>query len=169
MILLIIVMIVQIIIVMHLINNKKEIKEELILIEQEKEQNKEETANSIEKVRERNKFYTVSACVDKYLSYLYEKDTEVLYNYLDIEYIEKNEITKNNILQKLDQIDTYKTFTAKEMYKQEITDKITKYYAYGVIKEEVPNGEPEEEDFYITIKIDSENETFSVLPNTYIN
>lgn len=166
MVLLIIVIVVQIIIVLNLMNNKNKKNN---LIEKGTEQSIEQTVNSIEKVRERNKFYTVSACVNKYLSYLYEKNTEILYNYLDKQYIEKNEITKSNILQKIDTIDTYKAFTAKEMYQQKITDEIIQYYAYGVIKEDLPNGEPEEEKFYISIKIDSKNETFSVLPNTYIN
>ena len=138
---------------MHLINNKGTKYNNIFV--GGNEQNTEILENPIEKVRERNKFYTVSACVNKYLSYLYKKDTEILYNYLDLEYIEQNGITQSNILQKITQVDTYKIFNAKEMYKQKITDDVTKYYAYGVIKEDVEEGQGAEEEFYITIKIDS--------------
>ena len=166
MVVFLIIIIVELAIGVHLLNNTQETTENVLQGENKGYMNAE---NPIEKVRERNNFYTVSACVDKYLSYLYDEDIEVLYNYLDSEYIKEKGITKNNILEKIGKTDTYKIFTAKEMYKQKITEDITKYYAYGVIKEEIANGEPLEEEFYIAIKIDSKNETFSVLPNTYID
>ena len=166
MIIFLIIIIVELGVGVYLLNNEQEVIENILQEENEKT-NKEE--NPIQKVKERNNFYTVSACVDKYLSYLYGKDIDVLYNYLDIEYIEKEGITKNNILEKIGKIETYKIFTAKEMYEQKITDSITKYYAYGAIKDEMEDGEALEEDFYITIKIDSQNGSFSVFPNTYID
>lgn len=152
---------------MDIIKNKKQITEDILI--EENNSNITETTNPIEKVRERNNFYTVTACVNKYLSYLYEKNIDVLYNYLDPIYIEQNNITKNNILQKTGQLDVYKMFTAKEMHKQKLSDNITKYYAYGIVKEVLEDGDAEEEEFYITIKVDNKNETFSVFPNTYIN
>lgn len=111
----------------------------------------------------------MNSLVDKYLYYLYEGNTEILYSYLDKEYIEKNNITKDFVLQKLGKLDVYKTFAAKEMYEQKITDNITQYFAYGVIREELEDGELQEEEFYISIKIDSVSNIFSVLPNTYID
>lgn len=165
MIVFLIIIIVEMAVGLHLLNDKQETNENIL----QEEQQDSKAENSIEKVRERNNFYTVSACIDKYLSYLYDKDIDTLYSYLDKEYIEQNGITKNNILEKIGKIDTYKIFSAKEMYEQKITDGITKYYAYGVIKEDVADGEALEEEFYIAIKIDSKNSTFSVLPNTYID
>jgi len=165
MVVFLIIIMIELAIGLHFLNNEQETIENILGEEEENV----EVENPIEKVRERNSFYTVTACVDKYLSYLYDEDTEVLYNYLDAEYIKQNNITKNNILEKIGSIDTYKIFIGKEMYEQKITENVRKYYAYGVIKEDVADGEGLEEEFYITIKIDSKNETFSVLPNTYID
>lgn len=148
-----------------MLNNEQETIENIL---QEESEQSNKGKNPIQKVKERNNFYTVSACIDKYLSYLYDGDIDILYNYLDAEYIKQKGITKNSILEKIGKIDTYKIFAAKEMYEQKITENITKYYAYGVIKDEMEDGESQEEDFYITIKIDSQNGSFSVLPNTYI-
>ena len=146
-----------------LINQENEniIEEQNIIINQ--------VEYEIEKVKDRNIFYTVNSAVDKYLYNLYEEKNDILFSYLDKEYIQENNITKNNVLQKIGKLDEYKTFTVKEMYEQKITDNIIQYFAYGVIKGELEEGRPEEEDFYISIKIDNKSNTFSVLPNTYID
>lgn len=166
MVVFLIIIIVELAIGLHLLNNEQEATENIL---QEQNEENMEVEQPIEKVRERNEFYTASACVDKYLSYVYAEDIDILYNYLDNEYIEENGITKNNVLEKIEKIDNYKIFVAKEMYKQKVTENITKYYAYGAIKDELEDGEAVEEEFFITIKIDSKNGAFSVLPNTYID
>ena len=132
---------------------------------------KQNSINSIEKVKERNEFYTVMACVNKYLNYLYAKDINSLYGCLDKSYIEQNNITTNNILQKIKELDNSKIFKPQEMYKQKITENVTQYFAHGIIIDDLIEEQEEvkKEDFYVSIKIDSSLETFSVLPDIYIN
>ena len=124
----------------------------------------------VEKVRERNRFYTTVSCVNRYLNNLYMKDSKTVYEYLDPLYVEQNGITQDNVLQKLKVLDSKVVFTAEKMYEQKITDVITQYYAYGKIKVDATEDTNNVgEDFYISIRIDREEGTFTVLPDTYIN
>ena len=125
---------------------------------------------NIEKVRERNDFYTAVSCVNKYLDYLYDKNEKAIYDCLDQSYIEKKEISLNNVLRMTEKIDSKTSFDAKKMYEQELPNKIIQYYAYGKLKKENSQEDSAEgKDFYISIKIDKAKGTFTLLPDTYIN
>lgn len=113
----------------------------------------------IEKVTSRDDFYIVEKCVQKYMEYLKENDIEKIYGCLDEEYLEKENIDKNNITK---EIKNWKTgnFTAKKMYVYDDTETISEYFVAGLM---------ENKEYYIIVKIDYNNETFSVLPNYYID
>lgn len=128
----------------------------------------EQIVEDIKKVTVRNDFYTVVSCIDKYLNYLATKDVQILYNYLDENYIKENQITTQNILSKIKTLEEHVKFRPEEMYVKKISDNVEQYYVFGHISKEVTEGEPEEIAFYISIKLDKVNNTFSVIPDLYI-
>lgn len=131
--------------------------------------NQEQETQVIARVQSRNDYFTVSNCVDKYITYLSTKQKDILYNYLDEEYKEKNNITEDNIYSHVKTFDDYYKFKAKEMYVRKLNDTISQYYVYGILTLEATEDDNEETPFYISIKLDKTNNTFSVIPDTYID
>lgn len=120
-------------------------------------------------VKNRNDFFTVANCVDKYITYLTTKEKEILYNYLDEEYKKENNITMDNIYSYVKTFDDYYKFKAKEMYVCELSSTVSQYYVYGTLTVEATGDDEQETPFYISVKLDKANSTFSVIPNLYVN
>lgn len=120
-------------------------------------------------VKNRNDFFTVANCVDKYITYLTTKEKEILYNYLDEEYKKEKNITIDNIYSYVKTFDDYYKFKAKEMYVCELSSTVSQYYVYGTLTIESTGDDEQETPFYISVKLDKANNTFSVIPNLYVN
>lgn len=135
--------------------------------EYEPEQTKA-VVKEVERVQNHNDFFTVANCVDKYITYLTTKEKDILYSYLDEEYRQKNGITKENIYSYINTLDDYYKFKAKEMYVCKLQDTILQYYVYGTITVETTVNDNKETPFYVSVKLDKVNDTFSIIPNTYI-
>ncbi len=129
-------------------------------------ENKQSTETII--VQNRNDFFTVANCVSKYITYLTTKEKEILYNYLDEQYKKENNITIDNIYTYIKTFDDYYKFKAKEMYVSKLSDTISQYFVYGTLTKESTGDDDEQTPFYISIKLDKANNTFSVIPNLYI-
>lgn len=125
---------------------------------------KEET--KIEIVTSSSKFYTVNNCVYRYLTYLQANDADNLTILLDGSYKKKNNISADNVLDKLEKLDGVYSFEARKMYQEELNEDITKYYVYGYLKEEVidQSFEVESIDYYIIVTLNAKNQTFSITP-----
>ena len=62
-----------------------------------------EIANTIDFVDNRNEFYAVKSCITKYLLYLSQQDSEIIYSMLDTNYITSYNITKQNAISNMDE------------------------------------------------------------------
>jgi len=113
----------------------------------------------IKKVTSRDDFFIVEKCVQKYMEYLKEKDIEKIYGCLDEEFLEQENITKDNITKEIQKW-RMGDFIAKKMYVYDDTATMSEYFVTGLIGNK---------EYYIIVKIDYSNETFSVLPNYYID
>ena len=65
--------------------------------------------------------------------------------------------------------DDYYKFKAREMYVTQLSDTISQYFVYGTLTLETSEDEGEEKDFYISVKLDKVNGTFSIIPNLYVD
>lgn len=163
-----VVMIIELVVIFHTFEHYKEASEKANTNNTQVEEQVQ--PGNIEKVRERNNFYTVVSCANKYLEYLYKKEAKNVYDCLDQSYIEEKEITENNVLDRLEGLDTKSSFVAEKMYEQKISNDTTQYYAYGkLVKDTETQDTTAGKDFYISIKINRTKVTFTVLPDTYIN
>lgn len=123
----------------------------------------------VTRVKNRNDFFTVTNCVDRYITYLSRKDADILYNYLDEQYRKTNGITKQNILENIQTLNDFYKFKAREMYILKDSNEIEQYFVYGTLTLEATGDDEQETKFYISIKLDKTNNTFSVIPNLYID
>lgn len=134
----------------------------------QKEEVKTQEIIQVSRVKQRNDFFTVVNCVDRYITYLTTQEPEILYDYLDEAYRKEKGITKENVLNKLETLDDYYKFRAKEMYVTKLSDGLEQYFVYGILTLEATEEIEGEIKFYVSIKLDKQNNTFSVIPNQYI-
>lgn len=132
-----------------------------------KETDKNIIENKIERVTNRDMFFTVSSCVEKYLNLITQKETEKLYNLLYDEYKQKFNVTEENIYEHIGEHSEYQIFTAKKMYKLEKYSN-NKYFVYGIIRDDVEYSDNIESDYYITVIMNPMNGTFSIMPNGFM-
>ena len=131
---------------------------------------------TIQNVDIKNNFYAVKACIDKFYVYYFEStntdnsqyivDEEqtnsnklFLYGMLDEEYIAFKEITEENVLEKIPNINK-SDIQITEMYVSQRTPNVAVYFVYGVFNDRVNNIQS---DFYNVIKIDMLNKTFKII------
>lgn len=119
-------------------------------------------------VTNRNDFFTVQSCVNNYIIYLTQKDTESLYKLLDKSYIEQFGITESNILEHVENLSGNIIFKAKRMYFEEINESFYKYYVIGEIFENYIDEKLKSMgEFKVTVNMDIENMLFSIVPYGY--
>ena len=127
----------------------------------------------IEKVTDRNDYYMVENCVNKFYNYyasIYEnknpeeEDVEKTYNLLDEQYINFKNITNENLSTILLPINE-SVVNIYDMYVSNQNEQISVYIVSGILRETISK---ELNSFRIMIKIDKENGTFSVLLQDYI-
>ena len=127
---------------------------------------KDEEKKQLDIVTSSSKFYTVSSCVNRYIDFVYNEDSEKILEVLDSKYKTKNNLNKNNLFDKLDRLDKEYDFEARKMYQEKINDDVMAYYVKGYLIENIMSNNlvNEKKDFYIIVYLDSKNSTYSVVP-----
>lgn len=122
--------------------------------------------NKLNIVTSSSNFYTVSSCVNRYLNYIYQQDNNSILDVLSDNYISKNNINKNNVIDKIGKLDKKYGFEARKMYEQEVNDNVKKYYVKGFLVEESlsDNYQIEKVNYYLIVYLDSKNSTYSIEP-----
>lgn len=134
----------------------------------------EEIINNEDYYKVRNSIYTYLSKINKKSSAYYQRDlngNEVLninnpeikenvYNLLSSEYIEKNNIEKNNVFNYVDDINTNVLIVPLKIEKKS-KNQIDKYIVYGILEDTANNFIKE---IYVYVNIDSENNSFSIEP-----
>ena len=148
-------------------------KKEVIEQPEEKRQDgaKEITVeyNKIEKVKDRNTFFTVVSCIDQYLVEVLGQDARSIYELLATDYIINNEITIENVLEKIQNYNKPQIFSGKEMYEINYTDTLSTYYVEGTIRDDIfEEHNTKETPISIAVQIDKVNRTYAILPDTIL-
>jgi len=127
----------------------------------------------IEKVTDRDNYYMVENCVNKFYSYYEaifenknpeEEDVKKTYNLLDKQYISFKNITQENLATILLPINE-SVVNIYDMYVSNQNEYMSVYIVNGILRETISK---ELTNFTIMIKIDKQNGTFSVLLQDYI-
>lgn len=120
----------------------------------------------MKKVSSRNDYVDISQCVNRFFSAIRDRDTVSLMELLDEDYIRDNDITENNVLQKIYECKDRKLYYfIKEM--RYIDELNIKQY---IIDCKISNGN-EEKNIFIIVLVDNTTTSFSILPinNKYDN
>ncbi len=115
-------------------------------------------------VKDNSRFYTVSSCVSKYLTYLTSNNTDSLLVLLSDEYKDKYNINSSNIYSYIKTSSNLQEFQPKKMFEQHLSKSVYKYYVYGTIRKDVINSKETSEDYYLIVILDEQNMSFSVEP-----
>ncbi|MCI8470618.1 MAG: hypothetical protein HFJ35_03910 [Clostridia bacterium] len=134
-----------------------------------------EIIKNIEEVCDKNKYYAVEKILNTYIQYIkqtkgiidFQKydDNEIeeegirkVYDILDRQYISEMGITKEDLSSKIKEYEDYKLVIEK-MYLYPITHSLDLYFVYGKI---------DDNNIQMLIKIDTNNTTFSIFLEDYI-
>lgn len=121
---------------------------------------------SLHLLKDNSIFYTISNKVNKYLIDIYNKDNESLYNQLDRNFINENNINKNNVLSFIDNYSSRKSFSMEKAYYM-TKNKVSVYVVTGKIKTDSINEVRDESEYSVIVKLDTENMTYSIYPYKY--
>lgn len=145
----------------EILQNEIDDKEELIV-------NIDIINKEIKYVDERNEYFAVQTCVQKYLQNIFVEDEQILYNILDKAYINENNITIANVLENIDESRKYQeeiVLDIDKMYTIKNQNDLCVYFIYGKIGESYENLQ---QDFYVMVRFDKTNDTFSIYPYKYM-
>lgn len=130
-----------------------------------KETPNETTKTTIKLVDNYSDFFTANGCATKYINYLTSENKDALMKVLNESYINKNKITNENILTKLDNFSGRSlTFSTSKMYEEKLSKKVIKYYLKGVLYEDTIDGSSKVGDYYLIVTIDNNQKLFDITP-----
>ena len=142
--------------IIMIFNKKKSTMNQYMYVEEIENKN-------IQKVDNYSQFFSVSNCITLYYTYIGQKD-EGVYQLLDTEYVQENNITNTNVLDKIEKVSSENIYyNAEEMYTQD-NKKLKIYYVHGKLKEDM--FEEKSVDTYFIVYVDNYNTTFAIYPIT---
>lgn len=104
------------------------------------------------KVNNENIYYTVENCIQQYMNYNKNQQVEAIYQMLNQDYIEKNNITQNNLFNIVAPIQQEGELSIKEMYELSGVQ-----YSYYYIKCDIDG-----EEHFFNVNIDTANDSFDL-------
>lgn len=166
----IIIFIVIILIGLLIFSNNKDKKEKREEFESELEL---KPSNEL-KISEYNNYYiTFNDYINKYFDYILSQNSEGLLNLLSSDFINDEKISASNVLDNVDNINTNTTYNVKKIYELDTSVSVKNYFVYGYISNEETRNNGQKEKCNFVIKLDYENNAFSIAPygkifNNYI-
>lgn len=138
---------------------------------------------TVQPVKVRSNYYIAKDCVSRFYSYymsasdtsIYEgadqslikeaqlDNVKALMNMLDEEYINKEGITANNLLTKLGKVNN----STIEITAEYVCEKSNNMFVYFVTGNLINTKTSNVSQFYVVVKVDATNRTFTIMPNEY--
>lgn len=123
-----------------------------------------EIKNTINLIDNRNEFFAVKSCVTKYLTYIAQEDSEMIFSMLDKNYIENYNITEQNSLSDVAKYSNPVFYNDKIFVIQDTVTVYT-YFVYGKV---IDKETGDISDFNIVVRLDKGKDLFSIIPYKYI-
>lgn len=140
--------------------------------------------NKISKLKDKSIIYTISGCINKYLAFISTKNANALLELLDEKYIEKNNITNENVVDKLGNLEKHQKMELKEIYYEYESEIVVAYYVKASIRDDntnnIENNEmvefydpdleekektiPNKKEIYLKIRLDYQTMGYKVYP-----
>lgn len=120
--------------------------------------------NSIVLLNDRNRFFEVSNCVDKFIKYVSADDRSNILKMFNSDYLRNNNITESNIVNEIPNIEGNYSFSANIIYQQQLNNTTYKYYVKGNYMMDSMDDLIVKDEYYIIVYFYTKNMTFSVEP-----
>lgn len=138
------------------------------LIIKKKEDDKAQINNKVTLVDDYSTFFTVEDCINRYIDYISDGETNRVLNVLNEDYKKENQITDNNVINVLDTLyfkNNINYFKSLKMYSQKINAYTYKFYVYGKVYRETEENDFEFiSDYYIVVTINNNQKVFDITP-----
>ena len=122
------------------------------------------TNSKLESVTTNTPFYNIENCANNFISYLHTSNSQAIYNILDKNYALSNNITENNVLEELTIRGNF--YYISDMQKKDINLNFVEYFTSGDLYDENYKFINKQD---LTIFVDYENSTYSVIPENLSN
>lgn len=126
--------------------------------------NKEKNSEQIKVVTDYNQFFSVSNIINDYLQYNENNDEEGIYYLLDKTFIEKEEITEENVLNKIEIYPKDTSMSIKKIEYVELNNNNIYYVEGSLIKNNYDQEEEIKEKISIIVIVDYKNLSIAVYP-----
>ena len=142
--------------------------------------------SKIQQVNNKNDFYTIKNCINKFYEYLTVEKTEsnliideeteqyikeqekikaeAIYSMLDKEYIAYKNITTENVFEKISRINQSDVYITKMLVSQR-DENTAIYFVYGILQDIKTR---QNADFKVMLKVDMKNEVFTIFLQDYL-
>lgn len=122
-------------------------------------------------------FVTVESILNSYVNYNINKDVSAIINVLDESYIKENQIEKENIFSKIEEIQGFPLIMINDMKQKDSSINVTTFFIDYNLEDDTVNftGEAlkdapsyyttQKKNSKIVINVDNKNNTYTVLPN----
>lgn len=110
-------------------------------------------------------FYNISECAGKYVKNVQEDNVEIIYKLLNTDYIKENNVQESTVQETIQNVDNEEVLYVKEMYQQLFPDDEKTYYYINGSLRKTSSGVLYERSIFMTIIVDNESETFSIIPD----
>ena len=134
----------------------------LIIVYNQREREFKE--NNYVLVNNASTFFTIDGCANKYISALSLNNKDNVMKLLDSKYIRDNNITIDNVFEKLDFKEGYYVFSSKKIYQVDLSDEYIKYYIYGLLQRDALDEYDYGSGYYLIVNVDKNLNTFSITP-----
>lgn len=120
---------------------------------------------NISKVTVDDVFYNVKNCVQNYINYINDENYEAIYNILDVNYMDENNITLEYLKENISKINANK-FIANKINQREKDIDTTIYFVYGKL---INDDYTVEDDKAFTVVVNNSQNVFSIIPKSLEN
>jgi len=126
--------------------------------------NRKNNSDKMTIMTSRNMYFAAIDYVNIYLNGILEENGKVVYDILDTKYIEKEKVTVDNVLDKVESYEENALIKARKMYYFE-TDNAYVIYINGILYKDTYEGlDILDENFEVILTIDNKSSTFSIYP-----
>lgn len=124
----------------------------------------ESEEGKVQEVNSFKSFYNIEKSANIYINSIKEAQKEKVYKLLNEKYVKDNGINVNNVLNKIDTIDENETLYINKMYQQTFSGETTQYIYIDGLLRKIENNLLYERSIYLTLIIEPEKATFSIIP-----
>lgn len=126
--------------------------------------NTKSNSEKLEAVNEYNNFFSVNNYINNYINNISKNNSELVYNLLDQKYLEKNNITKDNIFDNINNYPSNSSINISNMEYVKIKNNYLYYIEGKIYQNTFDSQNIIDDNFKIIVMIDFNNQTYSIYP-----